>query len=55
MDDILEIKYLIEKLRARLYEKAEGKCFTDSEVLEASQELNQALNKYERLLSKKHE
>lgn len=53
MDQIAEMEAIIEKLRTRLHETAHGKCFTDPEVVRASQELNQALNAYERLLTSK--
>ncbi|VBB05282.1 spo0e like sporulation regulatory protein [Lucifera butyrica] len=53
MDEIQEIERIIEKLRTRLHATAQGKCFTDPEVIRASQELNQMLNQYEKLLSRK--
>lgn len=53
MDQIQEIEHIIEKLRTRLHETAQGRCFTDPEVVKASQELNQMLNRYEQLLTKK--
>ena len=53
MDEIEEIERLIEELRTCLHVRAEGKCFTDPEVVKASQELNEMLNKYNRLLSRK--
>lgn len=53
MDEIEAIKQIIEQLRAKLHGQAQGKCFTDPEVVKVSQELNEMLNKYERLLSEK--
>lgn len=53
MDQIQEIEAIIEKLRTRLHETAKGRCFTDPEVVWVSQELNEKLNEYERLISKK--
>lgn len=53
MDEVEETVRLIEKLRIHLHEKARGRSFTDPEVIKVSQELNQILNKYERLLSEK--
>lgn len=49
-DEVQEIERIIEELRTRLHAKAKGRCLTDPEVVAASQELNQMLNKYERLL-----
>lgn len=53
MDEVQEIEQLIEKLRTRLHAKSKGKCLTDPEIVKASQELNNMLNEYERLISKK--
>lgn len=50
MDDLEAIRKLIEEMRSRLHDKANGRCFTDPEVIKASQELNALLNQYERLL-----
>lgn len=53
MNQIQELKEIIEKLRLRLHETSHGRCFTDPEVVKVSQELNEVLNKYDRLISKK--
>ncbi|NLP40631.1 MAG: aspartyl-phosphate phosphatase Spo0E family protein [Veillonellaceae bacterium] len=53
LNQIQEIEAIIEKLRTRLHETAKGRCLTDPEVVKASQELNQKLNEYERLLTEK--
>lgn len=53
MDEVQEVEHIIEKLRTRLHDTAKGRCFTDPEVVRASQELNKMLNEYERLLSQK--
>lgn len=53
MNRIQEIESIIEKLRTRLHDTAQGRCFTDPEVVKASQELNKMLNEYERLLTEK--
>jgi hypothetical protein len=53
MDDLEEMRRLIEAMRKRLHDTADGRCFTDPEVVKASQELNKVLNQYERLLLRK--
>lgn len=51
IDEIEEIKAIIEKLRDRLHGTVQGRCLTDPEVVKASQELNEMLNKYEKILT----
>ncbi|MEG6584539.1 aspartyl-phosphate phosphatase Spo0E family protein [Dendrosporobacter sp. 1207_IL3150] len=53
MDNIHELESIIEKLRSQLHQIAQGKCLTDPEVIRASQELNNMLNTYERLIGNK--
>lgn len=53
MDEIYEMKMLIEQMRQRLHDHAKDKCLTDPEVVKISQELNEMLNKYEQLLNEK--
>jgi len=53
MDEKQEIEFLIEKLRTRLHAKTNSGCLTDPEIVKASQELNEMLNEYERLISRK--
>lgn len=50
IDELEEMRQLIEAMRLRLHDQVKGKCFCDPEVLRASQELNKVLNEYERLL-----
>jgi len=52
MDDIAEMKELIENMRSRLHNAKKGKCLADPELLKLSQELNEVLNRYDRLLTK---
>lgn len=54
MDNIQEMEKIIEELRAQLHKIADGRCFTDPEVIKASQELDQKLNEYERLINSKN-
>jgi len=53
MDDLKKMELLIEQMRKRLHDSLHGRCFTDPEVVKASQELNRVLNEYERLLKAK--
>ncbi len=53
MDQIAEMKILIEQMRQRLHDSSKGKCLTDPEIVKISQELNDLLNRYERLLDEK--
>jgi hypothetical protein len=53
MDDLQEMEQLIEQMRQRLHDSLHGRCFTDPEVVKASQALNKVLNEYERLLKAK--
>ncbi len=53
MDEIHEMKILIEQMRQRLHDHAKGKCLVDPEIVKISQELNELLNRYEQLLNKK--
>lgn len=53
MDEIHEMKILIEQMRQRLHDHAKGKCLIDPEIVKISQELNELLNRYEQLLNKK--
>lgn len=53
MDDLKAMELLIEEFRRRLHDSMHGRCFTDPEVVKASQELNQILNEYGRLLKAK--
>ena len=53
MDQIEELREIIEKLRLRLHETSHGKCFTDPEVIKVSHELNKLLNDYEKLIKEK--
>lgn len=53
MEQIDEMKILIEQMRRRLHDNVKNKCLTDPEIIKISQELNELLNKYERLLSEK--
>ena len=50
MDEVEEIIVLIEKMRKRLYDSARNKNLTDPEVTKASQELDNMLNEYAKLL-----
>ncbi len=52
MAELEAVRCAIENLRSQLHSKAKDKCLTDPEVVRASQELNEMLNKYERLLTK---
>lgn len=43
----------IEELRHELHQLAEGKTFTDLEIIAASQMLDVVLNEYDRILQRK--
>lgn len=53
MGEIDEMKIIIEQMRSRLHDTVKDKCLTDPEIIKISQELNDMLNKYERLLNRK--
>ena len=49
-ETIKDIIKQIEELRLNLIKTKEGKSYTDSEVITASQKLDQVLNKYQELI-----
>jgi len=51
-ETIKEIIKQIEELRLSLIQIKEGKSYTDTEVVTASQRLDQVLNKYQELIAK---
>lgn len=53
VDQIEELREIIEKLRLRLHKTSHGKCFCDPEIVKVSQELNEVLNKYDNLIRQK--
>lgn len=55
MDQIEELREIIEKLRSRLHVTSHGKCFCDPEIVKVSQELNEVLNKYDNLIKNANE
>lgn len=53
MSEIKELIKEIEELRLNMIRIKEGKSYTDPEVVAASQELDDVLNKYQERLMKK--
>lgn len=53
MSRLREIESKIQELRAKLYEVARGRAFSDPEVIKASQKLDQVLNEYEMFFKRK--
>lgn len=53
MAELIELQEIIEKLRDKLHEIAQGKPLTDMEVVRASQMLDGLLTEYQRMLSEK--
>lgn len=53
MAELTELQEMIEKLRSKMYDIAQGKKLTDPEVVRASQMLDVILNEYQRMLDEK--